>query len=522
MENSSNIINTSNYLNTIESDISMSTIDLSNSLYINDKDSPEKIRKKCFDIVHLPYESKYSNYIEKIFKENNDKLIIKNKDDLKFCEKLREIKEYAQSIKLIKKIKISDFKKIKEFAISKGGFLTSDVRKILYKKIYLLNHLNMFKMLYIDYEAIINKKWDVDKVDIFSEKRIYEDIMDSCEERTINADYCRSRILHLAKNEEDKKLCKLITLDLNKFLKLMCCLNNNIYNYYQGYHDLALFFILLYHKRPQYAVSVFQRFSEFNLKELLACKYNKKMIIDGEYNMIEMDDTLRILKFIMDYMDPKVKIFFEEVEKGETVSYFKNKKNKKTQETPETNENYIICHFALEWIITLFTRYFEDYNNIYRIFDYLLVSHSLAIYFLSAEIIIDYYYKLSDKNILNDRAGQQAYYKSLNFDEINFDYYIAKCEKNMNKYINDDKFKKMYRNLKLNRFYPIISEQPFVEKWVIVNNKQEYKNFTNYFKAQWNIFKSFFGGEDEFSKKENENDNKNKIEKDKDDKNKKK
>ena len=203
----------------------------------------------------------------------------------------------------------------------------------------------------------------------------------------------------------------------------MCRLNNNIYNYYQGYHDLALFFLLLYHKRPQYAVSVFQRFSEFNLKELLNCKYNKRKFINGEYDMIEMDDTLRILKFILDYIDPNVKIFFEEKEKNEDYNYYsKIAKNKIEQETLE--DNCIICHFALEWIITLFTRFFEDYNNIYRILDYLIVSHSLAIYFLSAEIIIDYYYKLKDKDILNDRAGQQAYYKGLNFDEMDFDYYI--------------------------------------------------------------------------------------------------
>jgi hypothetical protein len=316
-------------------------------------------------------------------------------------------------------------------------------------------------------------------------------------------------------------MAKLITLDLREFLILMSRLNNNIYNYYQGYHDLALFFLLLYHKRPQYAVSVFQRFSEFNLKELLNCKYNKRKFINGEYDMIEMDDTLRILKFILDYIDPNVKIFFEEKEKNEDYNYYsKIAKNKIEQET--LDDNCIICHFALEWIITLFTRFFEDYNNIYRILDYLIVSHSLAIYFLCAEIIIDYYYKLKNKDILNDRAGQQAYYKNLNFDEMNFDYYIERCEKNLNKYLGDSKFRKMYQNLKLNRFYPIISEQPFVEKWVMVNNKQEYKsNFKNYFKGQWSIFKSFFFGEDEFIKKENyKKENKSKTEIKKNEKNK--
>ena len=492
-----------NYMNTIESDISLSTIDLNNSSFISKQDSPMQIKQKCFELVRFLNQRKYCDYIERIFKENNNRYITKNKDDKNFCEKLREIKEYTQEIRFLKKIKISDFKKIRDLALSKGGFLTYDVRKILYKKIYLLNHSNVFNMLYIDYNAIINKTWDFDKIDIFSEKRIYDELSPTCEDKVINADYSRSRILQMAKNSEDKEMAKLITLDLRDFLKLMCRLNNNIYNYYQGYHDLALFFILLYHKRPQYAVSVFQRFSEFNLKELLTCQYNKKQIINGEYDMIEMDDTLKILKFIIDYIDPNVKIFFEQKEKYEDYSYYKKiNKNKIETETPE--DNYIICHFALEWIITLFTRFFDDFNNIYRIFDYLIVSHSLAIYFLCAEIIIDYYYKLKDKNILEDRAGQQAYYKSLNFDEMNFDYYIEKCEKNLNKYLNDSKFKKLYNNLKLNRFYPIINSQAYVEKWVMVNNKQEYKSsFTNYIKGQWSIFNSFFVGEDDFIKKEN-------------------
>ena len=163
-----------NYKSTIENDLSMSmsTVDLNNSVFINNKDSNkgsrETIKKRCYDLVSLPNEPKYRDYIENIFKENNDKFIIKNSKDKFFCEKLREIKEYAQSLKFIEKIKISDFKKIREFAISKGGFLTYDVRKILYKKIYLINHKNMFKMVYIDYGAIINRNWDFDKIDIFS------------------------------------------------------------------------------------------------------------------------------------------------------------------------------------------------------------------------------------------------------------------------------------------------------------------------------------------------------------------
>ena len=193
-------------------------------------------------------------------------------------------------------------------------------------------------MLYIDYKAVINRNWDFHKTDIFSEKRIYDGVANSCDDKTILADCPRSRILQSPKNDIEREKSLLITQDLTKFLRLMCSLNNNIYNYYQGYHDLALLFILLYHKCPHYAVSVFQRFSEFNLKELLNLKYKQKKMVDGRYNMIEMNDTLKILKFIINFMDPKVKNFFEELERNNDINSNINNKNK----IKETNNDYII------------------------------------------------------------------------------------------------------------------------------------------------------------------------------------
>ena len=484
-----------------ESDVS-SIMDLNNSIFIDSKESPEAIREKCRELVRLPNEPKYRDFIDKILKESNNNFIIKNSKDKFFCEKLREVNEYVETLKTIRKISIKDFIKIKEFAISKGGFLTSENRKVLYKKIYLLNHKNTYKMLYIDYKAIINKNWDFHKTDIFSEKRIYDEVSTTCDDKTILADFPRSRILQVSKDPNEKEKAILITQDLCKFLRLMCSLNNCIYNYYQGYHDLALFFLCLYHKCPHYAVSVFQRFSEFNLKELLNIKYKKKIMIDGRYNMIEMNDTLKILRFIIDFMDPKVKSFFEEIEKKEEMKYMKTKN--KNSSISETEEKCVICDFAFEWIITLFTRYFKDFNKIYRIFDYLMVSHSLAIYFLSAQLIIDFYYKIEDKTSISDKMGQFDYYlNNIKFEEIDFDYYIQKCENNLQKYVGKSEFQIMYKNLKLNKFYPIISEQPFVEKWVMTNNQQEYKSsFWNYLMGQWGLFKSFFiTDEDEINDK---------------------
>ena len=497
-----------------KNDLSTSIMDLNNSVFIDKKGSPAEIREKCRELVSFPNEPKYRDFIENLLKESNNNFIIKNREDKFFCEKLREINDYVETLKTIPKITIKDFIKIKQFAISKGGFLTSENRKVMYKKIYLLNHKNTYKMLYIDYKSIINYNWDFHGSDIFTEKRIYDEVASTCEDKTIKADYPRSRIIKASKNEIEKEKAILITQDLCKFLQLMCRLNNNIYNYYQGYHDLALFFLLLYHNCPHYAVSVFQRFSEFNLKELLNIKYKEKRIVDGRYNMIEMNDTLKILRFIIDFMDPKVKTFFEEIEKNEEMKFNKSRNKNSNNTVLESEDKYVICDFAFEWIITLFTRYFDDLNKIYRIFDYLMVSHSLAIYFLSAQLIIDFYHKIEDKTSISDKSGQFDYYlNNIKFEDIDFDYYIQKCEDNLQKYVGTSQFQRMYKNLRLNKFYPIISQQPFVEKWIITNNQQEYKSsFWNYLMGQWGIFKSFFiKDEDETNNKKNDNkDNHNK------------
>ena len=47
--------------------------------------------------------------------------------------------------------------------------------------------------------------------------------------------------------------------------------------------------------------------------------------------MIEMNDTLKILKFIINFMDPKVKNFFEELEKNYDINSNINNKNNKNK-----------------------------------------------------------------------------------------------------------------------------------------------------------------------------------------------
>jgi hypothetical protein len=129
------IFNINNEIKEINDDIEKTTIK-NNEDIINYRkiiaDKFEQIKKilELYKNQKLDNMSEYNQFVEKInnsikqnlnkssvfkfeniFKENNDKYIIKNSKDKFFCEKLREIKEYAQSLKFIEKIKISDFKK---------------------------------------------------------------------------------------------------------------------------------------------------------------------------------------------------------------------------------------------------------------------------------------------------------------------------------------------------------------------------------------------------------------------------
>ena len=416
--------------------------DISTDFSNKDSSNVSYLLKKCIELLSFPNEPQYSDVVENLFKESNELFIKKYNDDENFNAKKSNLEKYIDTIKKKKKIEIKDFKKIQEFAISKGGFITSDIRKCLYKKIYLLNHSNIIKMLYIDYNARTDRNWDFDKLDIFSEKRICDDVMNSSKyDFTINKDCERSKIFRIinGKDNNGKKISKLISQDLEKYIKLIFCLNNNIYSYTQGIHDVGLFFLLLYHKTPHYAVAVFQRFIEFNLKELLNINYNEKKMDHGTYKMIELYDALMILKYIINLLDPKVKSFFEDIEKKENISI-------EDDEGESNVGQYPICDFAIKWIISLFNTQITDINKIYRIFDYLIVSHPLAIYFLCAEIIID--------------------------------YYIEQCEKNL-RLIDNSKFNE---NLKLNEFCPMINKQLFVEKWIMINNKEEYKNNFSFLK----------------------------------------
>ena len=82
-------------------------------------------------------EEETEEFISNMLSEEDHKSLLEQSK-----EKLQLMKKFKESILYKDNISIDDFEMIKSFAVSKGGFITSDFRKILYKKIYCINNEN--------------------------------------------------------------------------------------------------------------------------------------------------------------------------------------------------------------------------------------------------------------------------------------------------------------------------------------------------------------------------------------------
>ncbi len=141
---------------------------------------------------------------------------------------------------------------------------------------------------------------------------------------------------------------------LTKLLNTISSINDKTYNYYQGYHDIALFFLMLFIDNFETAVSVTQLFSEFNLKEYLT---NEK-----EYE--NAFDFMKVTEFFKDVL--------KACDKG-------------------TSLMIQFCHQGamLDFLITLFAHRDLKVETQYRLFDYFVFSHPAAVYYLTAAIVVD-------------------------------------------------------------------------------------------------------------------------------------
>ena len=405
------------------------------------------------DFIQSYLDSCDKNYINDLMK--NDNLIEK---------KIEEMDLFIEKIKDKNLISIDEYNQIKKYSISKGGFLTNKNRKILYSKIYNITQDNYSDYIYID---PLKDPYILDgfKLEIFRRKDELTDLIQNPpESKVILQDCNRSKIYKMLseyspKNNNLEEIIQTIKRELFNYISEMAKLNNSLYGYFQGYHDIGLYFYLLYYDNYQFAKSVFQRFSEFNLKESLDINPEIK-------NSYQFLSCLEILKFVINKLDKKIQKFLNEIiENG-------------------------ICHFAVSWILSIFTHNIDNPGIMYRILDYIIMSHPLSIYYLTSLIIIDSIYQ-ADSKLIETGPDLFKYFQDINLENINYDKYIQLCNNKIEN-LNISDFKELFSKIYVKKYYPIMNEIPCQEKWIMRQNNLTSNSIFWYIKSQYNIFKSFF------------------------------
>lgn len=358
-----------------------------------------------------------------IYYEEPQNIIQQSKETEK---KYYQLKKICVDLLHKKVITTNDFEILRRLAISKGGFLSLLFRKCIWKKILSVNfEKNEYELVFIDEKKSTNIFTDPYQLEVFSVKHEKYKFLKAEDYKIIDNDVKRSKINffpmnsilsndnssisscsseifpvdNIPKEEVNsdqyiKDQLLFLKKKLKSFLNAMTTINNSSYKYYQGYHDIGLFFIFLFIDEFETAISVFQRFSEFFLKEyLLNFNFNNVMVI---------------LKEIISKISPQTQ---------EIVDFY-------------CEGNML---WSISWILSLFTHNIDNLNLQYRLFDYFLVSHPICIYHLVAHIIIDEIAKL-DLSFYNSTDKFFLYFQELNMDKIDYEYYIKKTEESMKKY----------------------------------------------------------------------------------------
>ena len=149
---------------------------------------------------------------------------------------------------------------------------------------------------------------------------------------------------------------KIIKDELNILLKRNSSILNGRYHYYQGFHDLALYIMLLFFNNNDISTLILQRLSEFFLRDFL-----------GEHNEHEKPDYCMINEILSSTIyltDP------------ETIKALRSK--------VDNTEPY----YALSWVLSWFTHNLTNISKIYRILDFLICSHPFTIFHVASQVFI--------------------------------------------------------------------------------------------------------------------------------------
>ena len=409
-----------------------------------------------YNFVKYTLEQKERIYI-------NDKLYDNKYTVNEINEKIMSIKNFIDNFqkerdkdKISKNYNLSqnDYQTIREFAISKGGFMTMEFRRELYKKILCYNENNISTKKYFN-TIWINKN----KLSLYNRNEfLFQFLRPNKTRDVIKVDIERSNINTLFPLDSYPEINKKLKGDAENCLNYLITFNKGEFNYYQGYHDILMIFFYLYPGNFYLYTLLYQRFSEFLLKENLLL-HDKNGIKGYSFN-----NSLKLFKFILSKLN---KITFDDINK------FSNGE----------------CTYLLSYIITYFM---HNISNIFlqmRLIDFFIVSHPLSIFVLTSYFLVDevtklktkYYSKLAAYKVKNLFTNEQnevvvdlnisdffLHFQQIEHDKIDFDKYIIKVDEFFNTFSFEDLKQEFCESeMKFEKFYPLMFKEIYVEKFII-------------------------------------------------------
>ena len=370
-----------------------------------------------------------------------------------YSKKQKEIDDLLSKISLYQKndkiyLKDEDFEKLRELSSTSGGFLTMSNRQKIYKLILCYEPFNQ-DINY--YNTIwINKN---DSTLIFKREPLKMSFNSNPDRRVINADVERSNINRYFKKEENSKMNEKLKQEFEFALNTLITFNNNEFNYYQGYHDIAFIFFVLFYDDQKTFISLFQRFTELFLKE--------NTIKQEEGKGFSFDVCLKFFGYILQKIN---------------ILTYNNILKYIGTEPP----------FVISYILCLFTHDIDDIFLLMRLLDYFIMNNSLSVFVLVGYITVTEVGKILAKNIgksfmsffqsddNQEKLNISDFY--MHFKEIDFSIFDwEKLMKDSNKFLNqfnyDDLAKKFIAENQFEPYYPLLKKEGYIETMIKMNNQ---------------------------------------------------
>ena len=271
------------------------------------------------------------------------------------------------------------FNKIKELAVSKGGFLNNNIRKKLWNYLFYKkqNKKNIIDLIKINEDI----KVFLSKLNLSSQKKDLTDskVQKIKEYQIILKDLPRTYQYMTAKNENNKEN-KITNISQEIFIFTS---EKFGYQYLQGLLNIIFYFKQIFNYEDSInAINIYFEFFYKDLIDIKLCRENK-------------DENIALIAPIITDL---YRYLFPQKEESQIINY--------------------IPILSSKWIISSFLSDIRDINKGFRILDYLIVSEPYVKYVLAALLVNKFHDIISTKHLLNEKLYSfEASYENL-FDEL--------------------------------------------------------------------------------------------------------